>query len=224
MNADQVYSLIKYIVGKNISQGYVSPDDFYVAINTAQDEYTDYLLGEYQKYQVGRPIAAVEVGQKEKVRQSLAPLVYGKVLVPNPVTGVAAYPNDYELADAMWGVYNIYNIRFTNQPRLASFFNSSIDIIADNPVYLLQSDGFQFYPTNIGLAKLSYFRKPPSIVWGYTLDSNGVPVWNPATSQNPVWGNFDMSNIIARALRIIGVNLNDQQVNQYAEEIKVGGQ
>jgi hypothetical protein len=225
MDVNQAYKITQYIVGKNIQNGYLSPDDFYYSINQAQNEYLDYLLGEYQQYQAGRPIAVVEIGQKEKVRNSIAPLIYNITLTPNTATGVSSYPSDYQAVDSMWTVYGgLYNIRFVNQPRLVSFHNSSIDLVNDNPIYLLKHEGFQFYPTNIGLAKMSYVRNPPSIVWGYVLDSNGNPVYNPATSQQPVWGAIDMMNIIARALRIIGVNLNAGEVAQYASQVQFNGQ
>jgi hypothetical protein len=61
-------------------------------------------------------------------------------------------------------------------------------------------------------------------VWGYNLDSNGIPVYNPATSQQPVWPDFDMMNIITRALQIIGVALQSGVVMQYAQEVKTIGQ
>lgn len=224
MTSNQCYQIMLYVCTKNLQQGYLSPDDFYTSINTAQIEYTDYLLGEYQKRVAQRPIAPVQVGNTEKIRNSLSPLVYNTILTPNSTTGIAAYPDDFEMADAMWGVYNIYNIRFVNQPRLQSFQGSSIDPVEENPIYLLRWEGFQFYPEHIGLAKLSYFRKPPSIVWGYVPDSNGVPVWNPATSQDPVWSETDMMNIISRALRLVGVNLDANQVTQFANEIKFNGQ
>ena len=224
MNSNEVYELMKYICGKNQNQGYLSPNDFNTSINTAQREYLDYLIGEYQKYQVGRPIAVVETSNKEKVRNSLAPLIYNRILSPNTTTGIAPFPDDYEISDAMWTIYGYYNIRFIGQPRLASFYNSVIDPIVTNPVYLLQHEGFQFFPPDVGQARLSYVRNPPSITWGYNLDSNGIPVWNPATSQNPVWSSTDMMNIISRALRIIGVNLDSNSVSQFATEIKTIGQ
>ena len=224
MNVNQAYQLMSYIVGKNIQQGYLAPSEFYQVINAAQNQYLDYLLGEYQQYQAGRPIAVVEVGEKEKIRNSIAPLIYNITLVPNPTTGIASYPSDYEAVDSMWNVYGFYNIRFVNQPRLASFHNSSIDLVAENPIYLLKHEGFQFYPTNIGLARMSYVRNPPSIVWGYVLDSNGVPVYDPTTSQQPVWAVTDMLNIISRALRMVGVNLSAGEVSQYSNEIRNVGQ
>lgn len=225
MTVNQVYQIVLLAAAKNLQSGYVSPQDFYTAINQAQRSYLDYLLGEYQKYQPTRPIAVVEFGQTERVRQSLAPLIYGTVLSPDSVTGVAGFPSDYEEVDNMWGVYGWYNIRFIQQPRLQSFYRSTIDPIAENPVYLIKHEGFQFYPENVGQTRLSYVRTPPSIVWGYVLDSNGIPVYNPSTSQDPVWSETDMLAIITRALSILEISMQSgASVLQYANDVKNNGQ
>lgn len=224
MSADDVYVLMQYAVGKNQNQGYLSPEDFFRIINASQSQYLDYLRGEYQKYQAGRPIAVVAFGQNQNIQTSIAPLIYNVLLSPNTTTGIAAFPSDFEFVEAMWSQYNIYNIRFATQDNLNSFYRSTIDPIADNPVYLIQHEGFHFYPENIGSARLWYVRTPPSIVWGYVLDSNGIPVYNPATSQQPVWSDTDMYQIIVRALMMVGVNLQMGAVMQYANDIKNNGQ
>lgn len=223
MNVNQCYELMSEILSKNNQMGYLSPQDFYTWINSAQQQYLDELLGEYQKYREQRPIPVVQFGNNERVRNSIAPLIYNITLSVFPY-GIANYPSDYEYVDAMWGQYGNYNIRFAQQSQLDSFIHSEIDPIADNPVYLLQHEGFHFYPETIGVAKMAYVRTPPSIVWGYTLDSNGNAVWNPATSQNPVWGDTDMMNIISRALLMAGVSMQYRDVLAFAENVKKGGQ
>lgn len=224
MTADEIYKIILFATAKNKQQGYVSPADFNsVLMPVAQRSYLDFLLGEYQKYRIGRPIAVVEIGQNERIRQSLSPLIYGAILPINSTTGIASFPSDYEYPDAMWGLYGFYNIRFIQQDRQDAFLHSAIDPIATNPVYLIKHEGFQFYPENMGGARMSYVRTPPSIVWAYQLDSNGRPIYDPFNSQQPVWGDTDMMNIIVRALQLIGVNLQLGVVIQYAQEIKNGG-
>lgn len=225
MTVDQVYKIILYATAKNKQDGYVSPDDFNsVLMPIAQASYTDYLLGEYQKYQIRRPISVVEFGQNERIRESISPLIYGTTLAPNTTTGIASFPSDFEYVDNMWSLYGFYNIKFIQQDRLDSYNRSTIDPIADNPVYLIQHEGFHFFPENIGSARMSYVRKPPSIVWGYTLDGNGIPVYNAALSQQPVWGETDIFQIIVRALQLVGVNLQLGVVIQYSQEIKNLGQ
>lgn len=214
---------MQFCVNKN-QQGYFGPDSFNQVIDTAQRSYLDYLLGEYQKYQVGRPISVVEFGQNERIRQSISPLIYGTTLNPSTITGVAGFPNDYEYVDAMWTLYNFYRIRFVQQDSLFSYKKSKIDPIATNPIYLINHEGFQFYPENISMAHLSYVRTPPSIVWAYNTDGNGRPVYDPFNSQDPVWGDTDMLNIIVRALMLVGVNLQFNTVMQYANEVKNTGQ
>lgn len=225
MTTDQVYSIILYSVAKNKSQGYVSPDDFNnVLMPTAQRNYLDYLLGEYQKYQPKRPFAPVEFSQNERVRDSIAPLIYSVVLAPNSTTGIASFPSDYEYVDSMWSQYGFYRIRFTQQNALWSTYRSSIDPIEQNPLYLLKQEGVQFYPENIGFARMSYVRQPPPIRWGFILDGNGLPVYDPLTSQDPIWSETDCYQVIVRALALIGVNLQVPVVMSYANDIKNNGQ
>lgn len=225
MNVNQVYEIILYAAAKNLQQGYVSPDDFNNKLMpVAQNGYADYLLGEYQKYQLQRPIAPVQFGQTERIRQSISPLIYNTLLTINTTTGIAPFPSDYEEVDNMWSQYGLYNIRFIQQPRLQSFYRSTIDPIEENPVYLLRQEGFQFYPEDIGFARMSYVRKPPPIIWGYVLDGNGIPVYDPTTSQDPVWSDTDMMQVIIRALALIGVNLQFNTLLAYSNDIKQGGQ
>ena len=224
MDVNVCYKIVLYAVAKNLQNGYVSPEDFNtILMPTAQRSYLDYLLGEYQKYQNKRPISAVEIGQNQRITQSLSPLIYGTILTVNS-SGVSAFPSDYEYSNAMWDVYGVYNIRFTHQDRQSAWVHSAIDPVVTNPIYLINHEGFLFFPSHLGQAKLSYVRTPPSIVWGYVLDSNGIPVYNPATSQNPVWGDTDMMQIIVRALALVGVNLQFNTVLGYASDIKNNGQ
>jgi hypothetical protein len=205
-------------------QGTLTPAQYNLSINTGQNMWLDYLRGEYQKYQPGRPVSVVEFSQNEMIRTSLSPLIYGALLTPNPITGIAPYPSDFEFTDAMWGQYGFYKIKFVQQGRLASNYNSVIDPIQSNPIYLIKHEGFQFYPETIGTTSLSYVRTPPGIVWAYTEDANGRPIYDPLNSVSPVWANTDMMQVIVRALQFIGLNLDLPLVLQYANEIKNTGQ
>lgn len=223
MNVDSIYSLIKYIIRKN-QNGNLLPQDFNNLINTAQNSYMNYLLGEFQKYIPGRPIAPATFGQNEDIRQRLTPFITTPVSLTINAFGVSPYPNDFQAADAMY--YGQYNrrVKFIQQDRLDSHYNSVINPISNNPVYLLIQEGLQFYPTNLGAAKFSYIRTPTQIIWGYTLDNYGRPIYNAATSSDPAWYDLDMLDIIVRALAMIGVNLQIRDLEQYSQQIKQFGQ
>lgn len=225
MTTDVVYSIVQYAAAKNLQQGYVSPDDFNNRLMPiAQDGYLDYLLGEYQKFLPTRPFASVAFSGNQKIRTSIAPLIYEVILPVDNITGIADYPSDFEQVDAMFSVYNIYRIRFTPQDKLWSASHSVISPVSRKPLYYMKEDGFTFIPTTVGAAKMSYVRKPPPIFWGYTEDGNGIPVYDVAKSQQPIWGETDMMQVIVRALALVGVNLQLGTVQQYAEVIKQQGQ
>jgi hypothetical protein len=201
-----------------------------LTINQAQVSYQDYLLGEFQQYQYGRPQARINYSQNENIRQRLSPLITSATLTING-SGEAAYPADYVQADTI--ITTAFNrVRFAQQDTLYSYYNSQIDPIATNPIYLLEPTGFQFYPITLGSAILTYVKDAPEIIWGYNTVS-GRPVYNPTTynpstqptgSQQPVWDNVDLLEIIARALKLIGLNLQDGQVQQYANQVTQTGQ
>jgi hypothetical protein len=230
MTVDFVYQLMQFVINKN-QNGYLSPQDFNNIINQAQFSYLDLLLGQFQSYQVGRPVPKVQFGMNENVRNTLTAFIDTPTLLAIDATGLAPYPDDYQQADAMYDAY-MNRVRFVPQHKLFSYLNSQIDPISNpnNAIYLLESGGFRFYPNatynNVVFAnaKLSYVHTPPNIVWGFTPDGDGRPVYNPATSVDPLWYDADMEDVIVRALALVGVNLEAQQVSQYAQMIKSQGQ
>jgi hypothetical protein len=221
MDVNQVYDLIKFIANKN-QQGYINPSQFNLIINQAQNSYTSFLLGSFQQYMPGRPMARVELGNNSIVRQRLAPIIKSATLTIDG-TGFSPYPSDYVQVDAI-RTNTLQRIRFVQQDSLYSYYNSVIDPVADNPIYLLEDTGLRFYPATLGSAKLSYVSDPVDIVWAYTLDANGRPVYDSANSVDPVWHVTSILEIVTRALAMIGINLQAGAVSQYAQEIKTNGQ
>lgn len=221
MDVNQVYDLIKFIANKN-QQGYITPSQFNLIINQAQNSYTSFLLGSFQQYTPGRPMARVELGNNSIVRQRLAPIIKATTLTIDG-TGFSPYPTDYVQVDAI-RTDSLQRVRFVQQDSLYSYYNSVIDPVATNPIYLLEDTGLRFYPITLGSAKLSYVSDPVDIVWAYTLDANGRPVYDPANSVDPVWHVTSILEIVTRALAMVGVNLQAGAVSQYAQEIKTNGQ
>jgi hypothetical protein len=220
MNVNDMYRICQFAVNK-AQNGYLTPSEFNLTINQAQISYQDYLLGEFQQYQYGRPQARVNYSQNENIRQRLSPLITSATLTING-SGEVVYPADYVQTDTIITTA-FKRVRYVQQDSLYSYYNSDIDPIATNPIYLLEPTGFQFYPVTLGSAILTYVKDAPEIVWAYTTVS-GRPVYSSGTSVQPVWDNVDLLEIIARALKLIGLNLQDGQVQQYANQVTQTGQ
>jgi len=230
MNVNDMYQICQFAINK-AQNGYLTPSEFNLTINQAQVSYQDYLLGEFQQYQPGRPQARINYSQNQNIRQRLTPLLATASLAVNAGTGAVAYPADYVQSDSLL-TSTLQRVRYTQQDSLYSYYNSTIDPVATNPIYMITSTGFQFYPITIGTVTLNYIKEAPSIVWGYTTVS-GRPVYNPSAynpgppasgSQQPVWADVDLLEIIARALKLVGVSLQIGQVEQYANQVTQQGQ
>lgn len=223
MNVNEHYELVQYIISKN-QDGYLTPDEFNLTANSAQDGFMSYLTGSLNTYQYQRPIAKVELGNSQQLLQKLAPFIQPPSALVVDSSGFSPYPSDFSQVEAMFTITGTNRVRFVQQDSLYSYVNSVIDPIATNPIYSIEDKGFRFYPNSIGSAKLSYIRLAKRIKWGFTKDSQERPVYDPTISQDPEWGNIDMMDIIARQLAMNGVNLQAGQVAQYAQQIKMQGQ
>lgn len=218
-----MYRLVLLACAKNVQDGYVAPDDFNLAINQASRSYANYLLGTFQTYSPKRPFSTVDYSENQNARTRLVPLIKTATLTING-SGFATYPTDFLQVDAMWTNTGFNRISFVQQDALYSRYNSVIDPVQTNPIYLLEQTGFRFYPVTTATAKLSYVSNPPEIRWGYTLDANGIPVYNPGTSLPNYWDDASSLEVVVRALAIIGVELQLGVVSQYAQMIKTQGQ
>lgn len=181
MNINDIYVLVQYIINKN-QQGYLNPAQFNHVINQAQRSYLSYLLGSFQSYLPGRPVSRVELGQNSVVRQRLSPVIKNTTLGID-MYGVSPYPSDYLQADAMRLPFTYQRVRFVQQDSLYSYYNSVIDPVGSNPIYLIEDTGFQFYPTYLDEARLSYVSNPPDMIWGYEIINNR-PVYSDAKKYN----------------------------------------
>lgn len=197
-------------------------EEFELMFNTSQLEYLNYLLGGFQQYAPNHPQARVEIGSTEQLRQRLMPL--HKYATLSISSGVANYPNDFQQVDSMERTSTLSPIRYVQQHYLGAYYNSVIDEVDDNPIYLITSTGFRFYPTSLTSARLAYFGTPPDIFWNFTVDGNGRRVYNPVGSIDPVWYDTDIMDIVARMLLKIGVSLQAADIQRYANEIKTQGQ
>lgn len=232
MNINDMYQICQYAINK-AQNGYLTPSEFNTLANQAQVSYLDYLLGEFQQYQYGKAAPRVSYNKNENVRQRIAPLIADATLTIDG-TGYSAYPTDYLQTDAIRNPETFERLRYVQQDNIYSYYNSKIDPVATHPIYLLEKDGFRFYPITLGTAKLTFIKNAPTMTWAYTLDANGRPMYAPTQTGagvtpstgtvQPVWYDVDKLEIIARILKLVGVSLKDGMVEQYANQVTTQGQ
>jgi len=230
VTSDTAYKIIQYAANQ-FQRGNVSPARFSLIINYGSTSFLDYYLGQMQQYQYGSPASRVQFGVNETARQRLSPLIDPVTEYTPDITGFVPYPPLFEQVDAMYDTSPNFNrIRFVPQHKLPNYKSDPIDPVATNPIYILESEGFRIYPnmTEDGIAsptiRLSFVHTPPIIVWNSSLDANGRPQYQDAGSVGLWCYEVDSAELIARGLRLVGVNLQANQVSQYAETIIKEGQ
>jgi hypothetical protein len=219
MTIDQVYKFVDFIIKKSNSGGYLTPDEFNLIINRAQIQYFNKLYGNQNDYRYDRPVPKIAYAITEKISNSLSPFLSDSTALVVDGNGQVNIPSDlFQTVSITHTIDGIeYEITRVEQDRIANNLSSYYDSpTSDFPIYSQLRTKFQFYPKNLATASLFYLRKPTDMVWGYTM-SGAIPVYDSATSVQPLWKDMDMNEIIYIALSYIGVNLKDPDVSQFAQ-------
>lgn len=219
MNINDIYKTISYMVDKY--QGtYLSPDDFNLAINTAQRQYLNFLTGETAEFnQGGRRPAAGGFSNDVTTGGSLSNFLKEGTLTI--ASQLAAQPADFYKISAMRTTDDDHAVKRVGADKVYAYLNNAIDNpTATDPIYTEIGTNFKFWPSSIASAKIVYFKKPAEIKWAYTGDL----VYDPVASVQLEWPENDINDIIYRTLGIIGINLKDGDLIRVSQTVKNDGQ
>lgn len=75
---------------------------------------------------------------------------------------------------------------------------------------------FRLYPTGVYNGNVTYLRRPVKPVFGYTVLSGRIIVYNSGTSTQLEWRDTEIPMVINKALEAAGINLRAEDVQQWA--------
>jgi hypothetical protein len=90
------------------------------------------------------------------------------------------------------------------------------------PYLAFYDDYIQFFPKDLGSVVLTYLRTPETPEWNYTTVS-GRPVYNEATSTDIDAPDEALNEIAMLVLSFLGINIREQMLVQYSEQLKSQG-
>ena len=112
-----------------------------------------------------------------------------------------------------------YPVELVNEDTRAQRLNSQID-----PVTITSPIGeqtaprtFRLYPIGVYNGNVTYLRRPIKPVFGYSVISGRIIVYDPNTSTQLEWRETEIPSIIIKALSSIGINIGSQEVMQWSE-------
>lgn len=222
MTVDQCYSILRFIVRKN-QLGSLSPSDFQYAFNTAQRNYYDLLVGRIEQYRYDKPTPRIGLSMTDNVVSRLMP--FQKSTSSSLIGGLFSKPNDFNKLLAMYtaGNYRVYRVE---ENTFAERIQDSIDPVNEaNAFYVEEAADFRVYPSSyVGIITLKYLFSPTDVVWNYTTDGSGRPVYSLSGSTQPLWKDNDIDEILARAAKIVGVSLKEPILTQFGEQVIAKGE
>ncbi len=105
-----------------------------------------------------------------------------------------------------------------NEDERADRLNSQINpVTITSPIGEMDVPRFiNLYPTAGYTGTVTYFKRPVKPVYGYTVISGRVINYNPDTSVQLEWRDTEITQVILKSLRSIGINLPDEAINQFS--------
>jgi hypothetical protein len=216
MTVDQVYSILRFIVRKN-QLGSLSPADFQYAFNTAQRNYYDFLVGRVEQYRYGSAVSRVGLSMTDNVVSRLMPFQSSATVTVT--SGLANKPTGFNKLLAMYtpNTYRVYRIE---EDTFAERIQDSIDPVDEaNAFFVEQNTNWRIYPITLTSLTVKYLTVPTDVVWNFTIDGSGRPVYSPTGSVDPLWYNNDIDELVARAAKIIGVSFKEPTLSQFGQGV-----
>ncbi len=162
------------------------------------------------------------------VKEILSPFKRKYNFTPsNTISGYIVIPSNTDYLDLLdvQIEYQISNrtiyvpVAMVNEDQRSYVLNSQIDpVTITSPIGEMDVPRFiKLYPTAGYTGTATYFKRPVKPVFGYTLISGRVIVYDPSTSTQLEWRATETQQVILKALKSIGINLTDNDVQQFAQ-------
>lgn len=213
MDLQSAFDFLNFWIGKELGNFYTIPE-----LELILDR------GSLSLYEDLQPKYATS----QRIKDALAPFKATYSFIPTQtVSGYIVIPSDSNYLNLLdvqiqYQISNrtiYFGVSMVNEDVRVSRLNSQIDpVTITSPVgEMIAPRYIRLYPTAGYTGQVSYLRRPIKPVFGYTVISGRVIVYNPATSTQLEWGENFYNAVLIKSLSSIGINLDDQQVSQYAE-------
>jgi len=158
-------------------------------------------------------------GANQEIHDALRPFRVYQIFTSN-AAGFVTYQSDYfHLLGQPFTVTGstVNRIEFLNEDELPFALTSQLrPVTTAYPIAVDTSTGFSIYPQTTQTGAYFYLRRPATPVLSFTQVGR-VITYDSATSVQLEWNEVYINNILAKALKYAGINMNEQGILQYAE-------
>jgi hypothetical protein len=176
------------------------------------------LFIEYKpKYATNQTIKDILSPFKNKYPFLSTDMVGGHIVL-SPVTNKEDFL-DIQIDVLNKGVPEKWPLPLVNEDERAYKLKSQIDPVTINSP-IGEQEGLRMikvYPFGAYSGTVSYLRLPVKPFYNYTVTGGRVIVYNPIGSTQLEWRETEIREILFKCLKTLGVNLSDEQIQQFAQ-------
>lgn len=203
-NINDVYNFLVFIVRKERGVFITIPEAMQT-IDNAQLEATEDWFSQYGVTQIIHDAIRKLRSQVQFTSTSDGQVVFASDylhMIGNPYTVTGS---------------TINAVRFVNEDELPFALTSQLRAVSTSkPIAKDTAVGFQIYPQSAQTGFYNYLRRPVTPVLGYTQAGRTI-TYDPNTSTQLEFTDVYINNIIARALKFWGINMAEQDIQQFAQ-------
>ena len=213
MNINDVFNILNFWIGKE-KGAYYTVNELTDLVDIGQMAYYSDIKPRYATSQLIKEILSPF---KRKYNFTPANTISGYIVIPSNVDYLDLLDVQIEYQISNRTIY--VDVDMVNEDQRSYLLNSQIDpVTITSPIGEMDIPRFiRLYPTAGYTGTATYFKRPVKPVFGYSLVSGRVIVYNAATSTQLEWRETEIQQVILKSLKSIGINLSDNDVQQFAQ-------
>lgn len=231
MTLFEQWELVNYIANKDYEGNVITPERFAQICIVSNMDLFKVKMGLPEDYQLGAPVSRQYLDATQRLTDETR-FLKQRVAAQAVAAGLVAYPGDYFGFDAMRYGYQrevdgVSKVLWKSvEPLTEDQYsdragNFTKEPSGKNPVCVFRSNGIYVYPTTIVQVDFNYVRYPVDPIFDYDIAAGYITEGtSPTEYEWPVHLHRDLTMMI---LSYIGINLREQQLEQYAEQHKAQG-
>jgi hypothetical protein len=202
-NINDVYLLANFLAN-SLYSGKISPSEFNLCVNIAQQQYQRKLIGLPELYTVDKREAPIQIQVTYVVSDAMRSFIKSADIQKTsngftlPADFVAMVENEYMYVELLNGqsVGTHTPIDFVTTTEWGERRQNYVTRPNyEYPIATYENGRIITEPSGIDIIKLRYYRYPVTPVWGFTMNANDQPIYNPNTSVQLEFPSNDWENI-----------------------------
>ena len=231
MTLFEQWELVNYIANKDYGGNIIEPDRFKQLAVVVNMDLFKVKMGLPEDFQPGVALFRQHLDAVQRLTDETR-FLHKRVEAQAVTAGVISYPSDYFTVDAIrYG----YQRQVDGSPKVLwkpvealtedqyseRAGNYTKEPSTKNPVCVFRSNGIHVYPASIPQVDFTYIKYPEDPVFDYVQETGYITEGGSPTEYE--WGVHLHQDLTRRILSYIGINIREQQLEQYAEQHKAMG-